>query len=121
MVRYFLRRTWGAKDIDEALWRYDLLTTRRLGAEHAPLHFLAAGLFSADIHAIYEQLDMPVWMSRGIRGDFTDYCGKEIVEGRSNWQFNVFSTGALPYFEMPERFCAEYDGFLVAAQGTAVG
>ena len=121
VVRYFLRRTWGAKDIDEALWRYDLLTTRRLGAEHAPLHFLAAGLFSADIHAIYEQLDMPVWMSRGIRGDFTDYCGKEIVEGRSNWQFNVFPTGALPYFEMPERFCAEYDGFLVAAQGAAVG
>ena len=120
MVRYFLRRTWGAKDIDEALWRYDLLTTRRLGAEHAPLHFLAAGLFSADIHAIYEQLDMPVWMSRGIRGDFTDYCGKEIVEGRSNWQFNVFPTGALPYFEVPERFCAKFEGFLGDAEGTAV-
>ena len=58
---------------------------------------------------------MPVWMSRGIRGDFTDYRGKEIVEMRPNWQFSVFPTGALPYFKMPERFCAEYDGFVGAA------
>ena len=121
VVRYFLRRTWGAKDIDEALWRYDLLTTKRPGAEHAPLHFLAAGLFSADIHTVYEQLDMPVWMSHGVRGDFTDYRGRKIVEGRPNWQFSVFPTGALPYFELPERFCADYDRFLVAAQGAAAG
>ena len=115
VARYFLRRTWGAKEIDEALWRYDLLTTRRPGAEHAPLHFLAAGLFSADIHTVFERLDLPVWMSRGVRGDFTDYRGKEIVEMRPNWQFSVFPTGALPYFDRPERFCAEYDGFVGAA------
>ncbi len=115
VVRYFLRRTWGSKDIDEALWRYDLLTTKCPGAEHAPLHFLSAGLFSADIHTVYEQLGMPVWISHGVRGDFTDYRGKEIVAGRANWQFSVFPTGALPYFEVTERFCADYDRFLAAA------
>ena len=120
VVRYFLRRTWGSKDIDEALWRYDLLTTKRPGAEHAPLHFLSAGLFSADIHTVYEQLEMPVWMSHGVRGDFTDYRGKVIVADRPNWQFSIFPTGALPYFEVPERFCADYDRFLVTAQGAAV-
>ena len=112
VIRYFLHRTWGSKDIDEALWRYDVLTTRQPGAEHAPLHFLSAGLFSADIHTLYEQLEMPVWMSHGVRGDFTDYRNKTIVEGRPNWHFSVFPTGALPYFEVPERFCEAYDNFL---------
>ena len=120
VVRYFLRRTWGSKDIDEALWRYDLLTTRRPGAEHAPLHFLSAGLFSADIHTVYEQLETPVWMSHGVRGDFTDYRGKVIVADRPNWQFSIFPTGALPYFEVPERFCADCDRFLATAQDAAV-
>jgi pimeloyl-ACP methyl ester carboxylesterase len=112
VIRYFLRRTWGSNDIDEVLWAYDVLTTRATGAEHAPLHFLAANLFSADIHTVYERLEMPVWMSHGVRGDFTDYRGKAIVEARPNWQFSVFSTGALPYFEAPEAFCNAYDQFL---------
>ena len=100
-VRYFLRRTWGSADIDEELCAYDILTAQAAGAEHAPLHFLSGQLFSADIHTVYERLDMPVWMSHGVRGDFTDYRGKRIVENRPNWQVSVFPTGALPYFEVP--------------------
>ena len=115
VIRYFLCRTWGSKQIDEALWAYDVLTTRVTGAEHAPLHFLSANLFSADIHTVYEQLEMPVWMSHGVRGDFTDYRGKVIVQGRPNWQFTVFSTGALPYFEVPEEFNNAYDRILAFA------
>jgi pimeloyl-ACP methyl ester carboxylesterase len=117
VIRYFLRRTWGGQEIDETLWAYDVITTRQPGAEHAPLHFLSAGLFSADIHTVYEQLAMPVWMSHGVRGDFTDYRGKVIVEGRPNWRFSVFPTGAMPYFEVPESFCEAYDAFLAAATG----
>ena len=111
VVRYFLRRTWGSAEIDEALWRYCVLTTRVPGAEYAPLHFLSAALFSADIHTVYEALEMTVWMSHGVRGDFTDYRGKVVVAGRPNWQFDVFQTGALPYFEVPAAFCAAYDLF----------
>ncbi len=117
VIRYFLHRTWGSKRIDEPLWAYDVLTTRAPGAEHAPLHFLAANLFSADIHSVYERLQMPVWMSHGVRGDFTDYRGKVIVEGRPNWQFTVFQTGALPYFEVRRDFCDEYDRFLATRIG----
>ncbi len=112
VIRYFLVRTWGSKNIDEALWAYDVLTTRAAGAEHAPLHFLSANLFSADIHTVYEKLQMPVWMSHGVRGDFTDYRGKVIVEKRPNWRFTVFPTGALPYFEVPADFCNAFDQFL---------
>ena len=118
VIRYFLCRTWGSKQIDEVLWAYDVLTTRAPGAEHAPLHFLSANLFSADIHTVYERLEMPVWMSHGVRGDFTDYRGKVIVEARPNWQFTVFPTGALPYFEVPEDFNNAYDRFL-AIPGSA--
>jgi hypothetical protein len=82
------------------------------GAEFAPLCFLSASLFSADIHTVYEQLAMPVWMSHGVRGDFTDYRGKTIVQGRANWRFSVFQTGALPYFEVPAEFCSAFDSFL---------
>ena len=112
VIRYFLERTWGSKAIDEELWRYDVLTTRQSGAEYAPLHFLSASLFSADIQNVYEALAMPVWMSHGVRGDFTDYRGKAIVEGRPNWSFSVFPTGALPYFEVADDFFAAYDAFL---------
>jgi pimeloyl-ACP methyl ester carboxylesterase len=112
VIRYFLRRTWGSSAIDERLWRYDVLTARQNGARFAPLYFLSGGLFSGDIHSVYEQLAMPVWMSHGVRGDFTDYRGQTLVEGRRNWRLSVFPTGALPFFEVPDRFMAEYDAFL---------
>ncbi len=115
VIRYFLRRTWGSSQIDETLWHYDVLTTRLPGAEHAPLHFLSAGLFSADIHNVYESLTQPVWMSHGVRGDFTDYRNTSIVQARPNWRFTVFETGALPYFEVTDAFTAAYERFLARA------
>ena len=54
VVRYFLQRTWGGKTIDETMWADAVATARAPGARHAPLHFLAADLFSADIHTVYE-------------------------------------------------------------------
>lgn len=114
VVRYFLQRTWGSKAIDESLWRYDVITARQPGAEHAPLHFLAAQLFSRDVLRLYQGLSQPVWMSHGIRGDFTDYRGQQAVADRQNWCIDVFPTGALPHFEVSDAFCARYDAFLAA-------
>ena len=114
VVRYFLRRTYGAHDIDEQLWRDAVATAREPGAERAPLHFLAAALFSGDIQEAYERLTQPVWMSHGTRGDFTDYRGRQTVAGRSNWRFSVFETGAMPYFEQPAAFREALRAFLDA-------
>jgi pimeloyl-ACP methyl ester carboxylesterase len=114
VIRYFLARTWGSKAIDQALWEYDILTTRQPGAQFAPLRFLSGYLFSGDIHRTYEALTVPVWMTHGVRGDFTDYRGRTIVQGHANWRFTIYPTGALPYFEVPERFCADYRDFLGA-------
>ncbi len=88
------------------------MTARQPGAEFAPLYFLSGGLFSADIDDIYERVLVPVWMSHGIRGDFTDYCQIALVQARKNWRFSVFPTGALPHFEAPSLFCAEFDKLL---------
>jgi pimeloyl-ACP methyl ester carboxylesterase len=115
VIRFFLEKTWGSKQIDEALWRYAVITTRQPGAEYAPLHFLAGSMFSTDIHTVYEQLAQPVWMAHGLRGDFVDYRGKRIVEGRPNWRFEIFDGGALPYFEQVAPFNAAYATFLAAA------
>ncbi|MBN8495170.1 MAG: alpha/beta hydrolase, partial [Burkholderiales bacterium] len=115
VIRYFLEKTWGSKQIDDALWRYDVISTRQPGAEHAPLYFLSGGLFSTDIHTVYERLTQPVWMCHGTRGDFVDYRGKTLVQGRPNWRIQVFETGALPHFEVPQAFHAAYDAFLASA------
>ncbi|MBC7781075.1 MAG: alpha/beta hydrolase [Proteobacteria bacterium] len=121
VIRYFLARTWGSPNIDEGLLAYDLITTKQPGARHAPIEFLSATLFSNDVNTLYEALRMPVWMSHGVRGDFVDYRGKSTVEGRANWSFSVFPTGALPYFETGDAFVGAYDTFLmkVGQQSTA--
>ncbi len=56
VIRYFLGRTWGSQAIDEELWAYDVLTARLEGSEYAPLYFLSASLFSADVLSVYESL-----------------------------------------------------------------
>jgi pimeloyl-ACP methyl ester carboxylesterase len=113
VIRYFLVRTWGSDAIDEALWRYDLLTTRQPGARFAPLYFVSAQMFSADINSLYEALTGPVWVSMATRGDFTDYQGRTTVADRSNWQFLAIEGGALPYFEDLPAFARRLDPFWV--------
>jgi len=108
VVRFFLRGTFGSRDIDEAMWAYGLLSARVPGARFAPLSFLSGQLFSADIHTVYEALTQPVWMSQGTRGDFTDFRSADLVRGRPNWSFSVYEgAGALPYFQQPQRFQAD--------------
>jgi len=107
VIRYFLKKTWGSPNIDEEMYRYAVWTTRQPGAEHAPLSFLSAQLFSADITNIYDKLTQKVWMSHGTRGDFVDYRGKQRFANSENWSFTVYESGALPYFEMPDQFSAD--------------
>lgn len=114
VIRYFLERTWGSKAIDEALWRYDLLTTRQPGARHAPLRFVSAYLFSGDINAVYDVLTCPVWMSMATRGDFTDYQGAWRHLDNPRWKIQPVEGGALPYFEDLPAFTAALDPFWAA-------
>lgn len=113
VVRFFLEKTFGSKTIDERLWADAVATAREPGARFAPLAFLSAKLFSADVTSIYEALTQPVWASHGTVGDFTDYRGKVLLEQRPNWRFSVYEgCGALPYFQQPARFNAELAAFL---------
>lgn len=114
-IRFFLEKTWGGKHIDEGVFEYARQTTRHPGAHHVPYYFISGYLFSADITNVYESLKQPVWMSHGVRGDFVDYRYKDALAERSNWQFTVFDSGALPHFECLREFTAAYDAFLDAA------
>lgn len=111
-IRYFLKRTWGSDDIDEQLAAYDDLTTHQPGAENAPYAFLSGRLFSTDIRTVYEALDMPTWLPHGTRGDFKDFSGADWLDARENWQRTPYPTGALPFFEIPSEFVADYSEFL---------
>jgi hypothetical protein len=115
VIRFFLRKTWGRKGIDEGLQDYCVQTTRVPGAEHAPLSFLSGRLFSADASLVYEQLSLPVWSTFGVRGDFADYGASESLRARDNWRMERFDTGALPHFEVPARFLSAYERFLQEA------
>lgn len=117
VVRYFLQRTWGGKHIDETLWAYAVRTAHVPNAEQAPLSFLSGGLFSADMHNVYENLHLPVWVVHGTRGDFTDYRALALVRDRANWQVTVMQAGAMPYFEDLGVFLAAFRAF--QAQWTA--
>jgi len=86
------------------LWQYAVLTARAPNAQYAPLSFLSAGLFSADIHNVYEQLQLPVLVIHGTKGDFTDYRGTVIIKDKKNWSIKVIEGGALVYFEQPKIF-----------------
>ena len=118
VIRYFLRRTWGSRTIDEDLWRYAVITTRQPGARHAPLRFVSAYLFSRDIHSVFRQVSCPVWVSMASRGDFTDYRGRSVLQGRPNWQFHAVPGGALPYFEPDSGFVPLLDHFWAAPAAT---
>jgi pimeloyl-ACP methyl ester carboxylesterase len=120
-IRYFLEKTWGSKDIDEGLLNYDYLTTHKPGAYRAPYDFVSGFLFSGDISNIFNALTLPIWMSHGCRGDFTDYSWKSNVEGRSNWVVNAFPTGALSYFEMAGLFVQRYEMFLERVASVGAG
>ena len=112
VIRYFLERTWGSKKIDEGLFRADVHTSRCPGAHFAPLYFLAAILFSADIHNVYDSVRVPIWVSHGQRGDFVDYRQLPAFAQRNAWHVTVFDTGAMVYFEELDAFAGEYERFL---------
>ncbi|MBK1683029.1 alpha/beta fold hydrolase [Rhodoferax fermentans] len=117
VIRYFLERTWGAKQIDETLWAYNCISARQPKAECAPLAFLSGILFSTDIHSVYGQLTLPVLVVHGTRGDFTNYKNLNIVSSQPNWQVQVLQTGAMPYFELLRAYVAAQDAFWQAIPG----
>jgi pimeloyl-ACP methyl ester carboxylesterase len=114
VIRFFLEKTWGRKEIDEDMYAAAVATTRQPGAKYAPLCFVSAGLFSADITRVYEGVTCPVWASMPTRGDFTDYRGRDVVCSRANWQFHSIDGGALPYFEAASGFIPAIDAFWTA-------
>lgn len=114
VIRYFLRRTWGSRTIDEDLWRYAVITTQQPGARHAPFRFVSAYLFSRDIHTVFKAVSCPVWVSMATRGDFTDYRGRTVLKERPHWQFHAVPGGALPYFEPQSGFLPLLDHFWAA-------
>ena len=112
VIRFFLEKTWGSKNIDEGLLAYDYLTTHQPGARFAPYRFVSGYLFSLDITRIYEKLTLPVWLSHGDKGDFQDYSYAKEIDKRPNWSVTKFHGGALMFFEVPGAFFQRYDEFL---------
>jgi pimeloyl-ACP methyl ester carboxylesterase len=111
-IRYFLVRTFGSDNVDEALIDYAWKSAHQPGARHAPYAFVSGALFSTDMRDVYEKLAMPIWVPHGTRGDFKDFSGIDWTRDRANWQFEAFPTGALPHFEMPAAFNDALRGFL---------
>ncbi len=110
-IRYFLRRTYGSRDVDEAMVEFDHQSARQPGARFAPYAFLSGRLFSKDIRLVYETLELPVWVPHGTRGDFKDFSEAGWARAKPNWTFDAFTSGALPHFEVPDPFFAALEAF----------
>src|SRR4051794_8078307 len=82
------------------------------GAKNASYAFVSGRLFSRDIQSVYQRLQMPVWVPHATRGDFKDFSAAGWTVSRPNWQLQPYDTGALPHFERPREFLADYDRFL---------
>jgi pimeloyl-ACP methyl ester carboxylesterase len=116
-IRYFLRRTFGRRDVDDDLWRYGCRSARQPGARHAPVAFLSGRLFSGDIRTVYGRLSsldppIPVWVPHATRGDFADFTGADWARTLPHWKVEPWPTGALPWFEAPTDFLRALDRFL---------
>jgi len=111
-MRMFLKRTWGSRNIDETLLAYNLLSVKAHGARHAPYAFIAGSLFTRGAAHLYEQLNLPVWVAHGVRGDFAKFDGLKTVQRTSAWIVDSFDTGAMPYFEVPGPFMDRLERFL---------
>lgn len=116
-IRYFLQRTFGRKDVPEDMVAYDWRTARQPGAEHAPFAFLSGRLFARDVRTLYEDLDLPIYVLHGTKGDFKDFSEAGWAIARKNWLFSAFDTGALVHFEKPEEFIGAYERFLAESSG----
>ena len=119
VIAYFLRRTWGSRDIDAGLLDYDFAVTRPEDAAHAPLRFLTGFLFSGDSGTIYRSLTQPVWVVHGVRGDFVNYTGLQAFKDNPGWTVDILPTGALPHFEMLPEFVRLYDDWRARVGGLA--
>ncbi|ABD05930.1 Alpha/beta hydrolase [Rhodopseudomonas palustris HaA2] len=118
VIRKFLEKAWGSKNIDESMLEYDYHTTHQPGARYAPYYFVAGYMFSKDILSVYKSLRLPVWMAYGVRGDFVDYRHKSRVAGRSNWTIVQFDAGAMMHFEILDQVVRSYDQFLAVSAKT---
>lgn len=111
-VAFFLRKTFGSKNVPPGLIDYAWKSAHQPGACHAPFDFLSGFLFSADSTRLYDSLTMPVWMVHGNRGDFTDYRRKRFYADRPNWTIQEYAAGALPHYDLPQNFLSDYTTFL---------
>lgn len=111
-IRFFLKKTFGRKQIDEELFEHACRLSRTPDAHRTPLYFIGGFLFSADIQSVFRQLCQPVWLSHGVRGDFVDFTRTAGITDQPNWRTTVFQTGAMPYFEVLQEFTEAYDAFL---------
>lgn len=116
-IRYFLQRTFGRKDVPEDLVAYDRRTARQPGAERAPFAFLAGELFARDVRDLYEDLELPIYVLHGTKGDFQDFTEANWAIARRNWLFSAFDTGALVHWEKPDELLGAYERFLGEVAG----
>ncbi|WP_324134736.1 alpha/beta hydrolase [Bosea sp. (in: a-proteobacteria)] len=112
-VRFFLRRTFDGPP-DPGLVDYAWQSAHQPGAAYAAFAFASGKLFSPDIRAVYEALELPVWLAHGTRGSFSDFSEAGWTMTRPNWELTSFDTGAFPHFQSPDAFLPRLDSFLGA-------
>lgn len=111
-IRYFLRRSFVGP-VPEAMVDYAYATTHQPGARHAPLHFLAGQIFTADaVNQIYARVKQRVLVAYDQDPNINFDLLPAFLKGRANWQAErIAPTMGVPHWEKPAETTAALQRF----------
>lgn len=111
-IRFFLDKNFvGAPPAE--LVDYAYRTTKAHGARHAPFHFLAMQLFTANAaQTLYPQVRVPALVLYDKDPNISFDCLPEVLKNCPNWrEARISPTLGMPHWEQPTQTAAAMDAF----------
>lgn len=111
-IRFFLNKNFVGRPPTE-LVDYAYRTTKAHGARHAPFHFLAMQLFTADAEAtLYRQVRVPTLVLYDEDPNISFERLPGVLKDCPNWrEARISPTLGMPHWELPVQTAAAMDTF----------
>jgi pimeloyl-ACP methyl ester carboxylesterase len=111
IIRLFTKQS-SKKDLPRDFVNYAYAASHQPNAEHAPIHFLAAKLFSPNIFETYRKIEQACLLFRG-QDPFADYSFIDELIERPNWRVvSLDNAGALLHWDATSTVIREMDRFM---------
>lgn len=111
-IRFFLNKNFVGTPPAE-LVDYGHRTTKAAGARHAPFHFLAMKLFTANAaDTLYRQVQVPTLVLYDEDPNISFECLPGVLKDCPNWRAaRISPTLGMPHWDQPKQTAAAMDAF----------